>query len=166
MGAIPLYDASRGSGLELETGGRWALISDQVMGGHSTGQIEVAEIEGRRAVCLTGEVRLEDGGGFVQIASDLKVDASHASHLRALVWGNDEVYGCHLRTPDVVRPWQSYRQTFTAASAWTWLSLPLDHFLPHRLEAPLDRAGVRRIGLVAIGRAFQAKLALARLELV
>jgi len=36
-------------------------------------------------------------------------------------------------------------------------------FEPHRLETPLDVTRLRRIGLVAIGRAFFADLAVARL---
>jgi hypothetical protein len=44
------------------------------------------------------------------------------------------------------------------------VQLPFSDFVPHRVEAPLDLAQVRRIGLVAIGRAFRADLRVARVE--
>ncbi|RPH72296.1 MAG: CIA30 family protein, partial [Hyphomicrobiales bacterium] len=39
-------------------------------------------------------------------------------------------------------------------------------FTAHRTEIPLDLRRLRRLGLVAIGRAFAADLALAHLRLV
>jgi hypothetical protein len=80
-----------------------------------------------------------------------------------VVRGNDELYSIHLRTPDNVRPWQSYRAHFTAGSDWETIDLPFETFVPHRLELPLDKTRLRRIGLVAIGRAFCADLAVSEL---
>ncbi len=34
------------------------------------------------------------------------------------VFGNGEEYGVHLRTDALTRPWQSYRQIFTARAEW------------------------------------------------
>ena len=65
----------------------------------------------------------------------------------------------HLRTPDNVRSWQSYRAHFTAGADWETIHLPFRDFTPHRLDVPLDTTRLRRIGLVAIGRAFHADLA-------
>ena len=67
-------------------------------------------------------------------------------------------YSLHLRTPDNVRPWQSYRASFTASSEWKTIDLPFVVFPPYRVEAPLDTSRLLRIGLVAIGRAFYADL--------
>jgi hypothetical protein len=39
------------------------------------------------------------------------------------------------------------------------MRLPFDRFEPHRLTVPLDLRHLRRLGLVAIGRAFHADLA-------
>lgn len=161
-----VFDADRGDGRTTEVDGRFEVVTDRVMGGISTGHLSVETIEGRRALRLRGDVRLENNGGFVQMATDLTVDARPFSHLRLEVWGNGEEYGCHLRTTDVRRPWQSYRQTFTASAAWTTVDLPLQHFTPHRIEAPFDPSRLRRLGLVAIGRAFEADLGVARIELV
>ena len=47
---------------------------------------------------------------------------------------------------------------------WEKIDLPFTDFLPYRLDAPLDIHRLRRIGLVAIGRAFYADLAVSELS--
>lgn len=161
-----IFDADRHDGRTTELEGRFEVITDGVMGGVSSAEASVEEVAGRRALRLTGTVRLENNGGFVQLATDLRTDASAFSHLRLEVFGNGETYGVHLRTTDVKRPWQSYRQSFDAPPEWVTVDLPLQHFDPHRLEAPFDPSRLRRLGLIAIGRAFEADLAVRRIELV
>jgi hypothetical protein len=148
-------------------GARWQLVTDGVMGGVSDGVMERTMVAGRVAIRMRGDVRLENNGGFVQIALDLAegggiVDASAFAGIEIDVFGNDEDYGVHLRTEAVRRPWESYRQTFRATRAWQALRLPFTGFAPHRLDAPLDVSRLRRIGVVAIGRRFTVDLALAR----
>jgi hypothetical protein len=145
-------------------GTRWRGFSDQVMGGISQETMALTEIDGRRCLRLTGDVRLENNGGFIQMALDLApdgrtLDASAYMGVLVVVRGNGESYGVHLRTPDCVRPWQSYRANFVAGSEWQEIRLPFNRFEPHRLTAPLDVRYLRRLGLVAIGRAFHADLA-------
>ncbi len=145
-------------------GPRFTLVLDQVMGGRSSGELRAEVIDGRPALRLVGHVRLDNGGGFVQMAANLELDLSSSAQLRLLVLGNGETYGCHLKTPDVRHPWQSYRQSFRAPPVWTVVDLPVDGFVPHRIDAPLDRSRVRRLGLVAIGKAMTADLALASIS--
>lgn len=150
---------------------RWRLFSDQVMGGVSTGAMREAVVDGRRAVRFQGQVSLENNGGFLQIAMDLDpggraVDLSAFTGLVVEVFGNGETYNLHLRTPDTARPWQSYRQAFEAPPCWRSVRLPFEGFAPHRLDRPLDRARIVRLGLVAIGRAFEADLAVARVAVL
>lgn len=52
-----------------------------------------------------------------------------------------------------------------APPEWREVRLAFSGFVPHRIEAPLDLSRLRRIGVVAIGRAFSADLRLAQLEL-
>jgi hypothetical protein len=151
-------------------GAPWRGFSDRVMGGVSRETVALAEIDGRRCLRLTGDVRLDNDGGFIQMALDLAADgaffdASAYRDLSLQVRGNGESYGVHLRTADCVRPWQSYRARFVAEPRWREIRLPFDRFEPHRLTTPLDVRRLRRIGLVAIGRAFSADLAIARLSL-
>ncbi len=147
-------------------GTTWRAISDSVMGGVSRASLNVEEYAGRRCLRLSGDVRLDNDGGFIQMALDLDpagglVDLRVCTGLRLVVCGNGERYGAHLRTADVQRPWQSYRAQFHAPARWCEVRLPFSEFAPHRVEAPLDLARARRLGLVAIGRAFHADLRLA-----
>jgi hypothetical protein len=146
----------------------WRGLSDRVMGGISRQTLRVGEHVGRRCLRLCGDVRLENNGGFIQMALDLDpggacMDASPFAGIRLLVYGNRERYSMHLRTTDVVRPWQSYRAHFEAPPKWREVRLPFENFMPHRIEAALDLTRLRRIGLVAIGRAFFADLRLAEI---
>ena len=135
-------------------GSYWRLLTDQVMGGVSIGAMARDVIEGRAAIRMRGDVSLDNNGGFVQIALDLSpdggvVDASAWSGVELDVFGNGEEYGVHLRTDALTRPWQSYRQVFTARAAWRTIQLPFDRFVPYRTDIPLDTHRLRRIGVVA-----------------
>ncbi len=163
-----LIDEFAQEGLISKLGPRWRGVSDQVMGGISQASVIQDVIDGRPCLRLTGDVRLENDGGFIQAALDLAssgdtLDASDYTGVRMVVRGNGERYSVHLRTPDNIRPWQSYRAHFTAGPAWETIELPFESFAPYRLEAPLDISRLRRIGLVAIGRAFHADLAVSKL---
>ena len=162
-------DFSRDDGV-TRLGTTWRGVSDRVMGGVSREKIALEVIGGRRCLRLTGRVRLENDGGFIQMAVDLAasgatMDASAYTGLHLVVRGNTEIYSAHLRTPDNVRPWQSYRAHFLARPRWDEVRLPFADFLPYRLETPLDVSRLRRLGLVAIGRAFDADLAVAEVAL-
>ncbi len=164
-----LIDDFTSQDLVSKLGTQWRGVSDQVMGGVSVATVGHAVVEGRSCLRLSGDVRLENNGGFIQAALDLTPDgdnfnASRYTGIRLVVRGNTEQYSVHLRTPDNVRPWQSYRAQFIGARDWASIDLPFATFLPYRLDAPLDTTRIRRIGLVAIGRAFRADLAVCRIE--
>ncbi len=150
-------------------GSKWELLTDQVMGGVSKGTMVRGVIAGRAAIRMRGDVNLENNGGFVQIALDLSpdggvVDASAWSGIELDVFGNGEEYGVHLWTDALTRPWQSYRQIFTADAEWQTVQLPFEHFVSHRTDVLLDTHRLRRIGVVAIGRVFSADLVLGGLR--
>ncbi len=144
----------------------WRLVADQVMGGVSSGTLVATERDGADCVCMSGEVRLENNGGFLQILRDLPPahrDASAYHGVLLEVAGNDDAYGLHLKTGDVQRPWQSYRATFTATPQWSTILVPFALFRAHRLNAPFDLTDLRRLALVAIGRAFHAEVCVRRI---
>lgn len=147
---------------------QWEYVSDGVMGGVSTGGLAREDVAGRRAVRLTGDVSLENNGGFVQMAFDLMpgggaLDASGWDGIIAQVYGNDEAYDLRLRTDQLTRPWQSFRSEFTAPPDWREVRLPFAAFQSHRTEAQFDPARLRRIGVLAIGRVFRADVAMAQI---
>ncbi|NYS23374.1 CIA30 family protein [Rhodobacteraceae bacterium 2376] len=164
--AAELIDDLRHPAPRAANGQAWELVSDRVMGGVSGGVLERAVVAGRPALRLRGTVRLENNGGFLQCALDLgpqgaAVDASGWQGVALTVCGNGEDYNLHLRSTDLDRPWQSFRHSFTAAPRWQRLHLPFADFTAHRTDQPLRPARLRRLGLVAIGRAFEADLAVA-----
>jgi hypothetical protein len=139
------------------------------MGGVSDGKLSREALDGRMALRLTGHVSTENNGGFLQMARDLGagrgMDASGYTGLELDVLGNGEAYNIHLRTKDVTRPWQSYRHSFTAPDRWTTVTLPFADFDSHRIASALDLKSLRRIGIVAIGKAFNADIAISGLSL-
>ena len=164
-----LIDDFSAPDLVSKLGTTWRGVSDQVMGGISQASVIRQVVDDRMALRLSGDVRLENDGGFIQAALDLApgrgiFDASGFTGIRVTARGNGERYSLHLRTTDNVRPWQSYRSHFLAGSEWETHELPFSAFAPYRLEAPLDTTRLRRIGLVAIGRAFSADLAVSQVS--
>lgn len=160
----------RGSNTLAATNGvSWRVISDTVMGGVSSGSLVPAVVEGRDCLRMTGEVSLENNGGFVQASLDLSaaglLDAGEFAGIEIEVYGNGETYNLHLRTDDTRIVWQSYRASFQALPNWQSLRLPFASFQPHRIDKPLDTRKLRRLGVVAIGREMEADISIARLLL-
>jgi len=80
----------------MELTPRWEYVADTVMGGVSTGQIASRQIAGCKTTQLTGTVSLDNNGGFVQMATDLRpdgsaLDASAFTGIELEVIGNGEV---------------------------------------------------------------------------
>ena len=150
-------------------GTSWRVVSDTVMGGVSQGRLSVEAVLGRPCWCLQGEVSLANNGGFVQASLDLGagevLDASAYRGFELDVCGNGETYNLHVRTADTRIVWQSYRASFVATAQWQTLRLPFSDFAAYRIDAPLDLRCLRRIGIVAIGRAFTARVCVARVGL-
>jgi hypothetical protein len=147
----------------------WRAVTDQVMGGRSEGSIVIEQVDGRQALCLRGEVSLANNGGFVQALLDLTpprggsdaFDASVFSGVRLVVRGNREVYNVHLKTTSTHLPWQSYRASFVADPEWREVRIPFEGFEPHRLVQRLDPRRLTKLGILGIGRAFDARVCVA-----
>jgi hypothetical protein len=164
-----IEDFSRSDGVS-PLGTRWMGFTDRVMGGASDQQVTLEAIDGQRALRLRGQVRLENNGGFIQVALPLAgareaMDASGFGGVRLLVRGNGEQYAVHLRTSATRLPWQYYEATFTAGPAWTTVELPFERFTPQALWSPIDPARLTRVAVVGAKRAFTADVAVGRLEL-
>ena len=135
------------------------------MGGVSQGSMARENIAGRPAIHMRGDVSLENNGGFIQISLDLapdseSFDASGWLGIEIDVYGKSDEYDFRLRTAELFEPWQSYRQSFAVEPNWKTVRLSFGQFEPHRTEKRLDIRRLRRLGLVAIGKAFTADLAL------
>jgi hypothetical protein len=150
-------------------GTRWGVVTDGVMGGLSAGRLVRDRWRGRDCLRLTGEVSLANDGGFLQAALDLApgggaVDARGWAGIAMTVAGPEEGYNLHLRTTDLTRPQQSYRAAFRVVPDWAEVRVGWADLVAHRTTAAFAPARLRRIGLVAIGRAFRADLMVADLR--
>ena len=147
----------------------WRVFTDTVMGGISSGELIETVVEGVSCLRLLGQVSLENNGGFVQASIDLDeaglFDASAYRGIALRVCGNGEIYNLHLRTDDTRIVWQSYRASFQTANSWQTVHLAFDDFKPHRIDVPLDRTRLRRLGVVAIGKAMQADICFSSISL-
>jgi len=146
-------------------GTKWQLVTDGVMGGLSQGQLTLDEYKGKKCLRMRGNVTTENNGGFVQIALSLSdqgdFDASAYTGVEIEVAGNNELYNIHFRTGDLWFPWQSYRSSFTAASDWQTYRIPFSELEKYKTFHKFSQGEIKRIGLVAIGREFEANLCLA-----
>jgi hypothetical protein len=167
-GDTALIDDFRQADATSTLGTSWRLATDQVMGGRSSARMERRRVADRPALCLSGDVSLENNGGFVQVNLDLSrddspLDASAFTGVRLIVRGNGAEYNLHLKTTAVRLPWQSYRAGFGTGPDWTEIRLPFRAFEPYRLSPSLDPAQLKRIAVVAIGRAMKAEVCLAEI---
>lgn len=55
-------------------GTAWRVVSDTVMGGVSHGRLSAQTVQGRPCLAMTGDVRLDNNGGFIQASLDLVTD--------------------------------------------------------------------------------------------
>ncbi len=166
--SLIIDDRSSGD-LSSKLGTAWRLVSDNVMGGVSAGRLTPTQQAGRDCLRLQGEVSTRNNGGFVQMVLELAdgeaMDASAFDAVEIEVAGNGERYNLHLRTTDLWLPWQSYRAEFTATPEWQRLRIPFRSIRPYRTGKPFRADHLKRIGVVAIGRDFQADVCLASVSL-
>ena len=96
------------------------------MGGVSAGQARFLSEGDLDFARLTGTVRTENNGGFIQVRRKLtNRPSADTSGVRLVVRGNGEQYFIHLRTRGTVLPWQYYQADFTTSEQWTEIRLPL-----------------------------------------
>ena len=139
----------------------WKFISDDVMGGLSTGSVIYETSKGISVALLSGNVTIENNGGFIQIRRDLsKIHLDKAKFVKVIVKGNNQKYFIHLRTTGMFLPWQYYQSEFIADTDYSQILLPISEFT--RSGFPLAKniksKNIVSIGLVAIGRNHQAEL--------
>lgn len=162
-----MIDDRRSGQLDTVLGVSWRLATDRVMGGVSRGQLSSETVDNKACLRLTGDVRLDNNGGFIQAALDVEgtaaADAFGYDGILLGVHGNDQQYNLHLRTSDAWLPWQSWRATFYAPARWQTVKLPFTEFSGYRTRKKLDLKRLERIGIVAIGRAFSADLCIGEL---
>ena len=166
--AYVIDDFSKDDGIS-SLGTQWRMFTDRVMGGLSSASSGIEVIDGRRCLRLRGSVSLANNGGFVQVALPLEqkgsfFDAGGFKGIRLWVRGNGENYHGHLRTDHTLRPWQYFGAEFPTSENWEKVEIPFEKFKSENFDAQLDAKKLRRIGIVAIKKEFQADIAVSRVE--
>jgi len=165
-----LDDFSRSDGISA-IGTRWQDFTDRVMGGLSDMQAGIVETERGSVLRMSGQVRLENNGGFIQVRLPLAGagetrDASRFDAVEITTRGVPGAYYLHLRTPESSRPWQYYRAPLPVDEKWTTRIIPFSEFEGKSISGRPDFSRLRSIAIVAYGKAFDAAIEIARLTFV
>tara|TARA_Y100000996_G_C22530411_1_gene646228 strand:- start:833 stop:1447 length:615 start_codon:yes stop_codon:yes gene_type:complete len=148
---------------------RWCFVTDKVMGGVSEGNLEINKSKDITYYKMTGNVSTLNNGGFIQFRTVLKNHPKNKlfDGVRIKVRGNNEKYAIHIRTKYLFLPWQYYEASFMATKDWDIIEIPFSQFNKSNFYQPSDVSStdIKTIGVVAIGRDFQAEIDLAFIEL-
>lgn len=153
---------------DSQNGSVWRMISDQVMGGRSQGQLVRTLKDESWCDCLQGQVSLENNGGFIQMQMNVKTIAplskpfSDYDGIFIELMGNPHVYNLHFKTSQLWLPWQSFRKEVTVTEQWQRFFVPFSEFEGHRTFSRFKPAKATRFAVVAIGEAFEAKVCVRR----
>ena len=148
---------------------KWCFVTDKVMGGISSGSLEFKQEDETYFYRMTGELSLENNGGFIQFRTKIENHPKGKSFkgVRLRVRGNNNEYTVHIRTKYLFLPWQYYESAFQATDTWTTVELPFTTFRKSNFYQPsnISSQDIKTIGVVAIGREFVAEIDLASIEL-
>ena len=148
---------------------KWCFVTDKVMGGISKGSLDFKKENEMYFYRMTGELSLENNGGFIQFRTKVENHPREKNYkgVRLRVRGNNNEYAIHIRTKYLLLPWQYYESTFQAMDEWSTIELPFSSFGKSNFYQPssVSSQDIKTIGIVAIGREFEAQIDLASIEL-
>ena len=134
---------------------KWEFITDQVMGGISDGKVEFLSEDNKNFARMSGSVRLENNGGFIQIRKKLDFRINKNSKaIKIDVRGNNQEYYIHIRTSGTILPWQYYQASFIVSSEWETIDLNFANFKRSgvMLSKNINPKNIKSIAIVAYGR--------------
>ncbi len=146
-------DSNPASNLEFDSGTKgWQVVLDGVMGGRSTGRIAAGEGGTLR---FTGELSLENNGGFSQIRTAVPEGTfAGTTGLLLRVKGDGRSYQCDIRSSRLRLMAGGYQSVFkTKAGEWTEVEVPFDQCVANsfgqrvRNAPPLDGASIESVGI-------------------
>lgn len=141
----------------------WEFISDQVMGGVSTGRAQRESAGEERVLRLQGRVSTENNGGFIQARLDLPQSLpAEARGIVLEVRGNDQTYYVHARTTGTVLPWNFYQASYEVSRDWQELRISFSDFEAQGLllRKSLAPERIESLAIVAYGRDHDAEISL------
>ena len=155
--------------LTPEKNQKWVFFTDRVMGGVSSGKLEIGSEEGSKFYRMTGNVSTANNGGFIQFQADLSNISNTEevfSGIKIKVRGNNENYQIFIRTNLTVLPWQYYSSEFYASNQWKEIKLPFSSFKRSNFYQPknINNTDIRTLGIVAYGKDYSADLNVGLIE--
>ncbi|MBS91965.1 MAG: NADH:ubiquinone oxidoreductase [Rickettsiales bacterium] len=138
----------------------WEFVSDQVMGGVSTGKLELHGDGKEKFLRLKGNVSTKNNGGFIQFRSSFDIINDDYKGIRLKVRGIPSDYFVHIRTKFLFLPWQYYSGRFSVESDWQEVEILFEDFKKSNFYQPseFDASEIDSIGFVAFGKDFEAEL--------
>jgi hypothetical protein len=160
----------------------WKYVSDQVMGGVSEGQVSLEQDGEKVFIRLTGNVRTDNNGGFIQLRTSTslsnkplmfkllhnsKKDGKKLQGIRLKVKGNGEKYHIFIQTTIFYRlPTGYHIATFDTGPNWKMVEIPFNKFktLKNDKDSNIDAKEIKTFGIVAYGRDFTSDLSVSSIE--
>ena len=146
---------------------KWRFVTDEVMGGVSTGKVEINNVEGQNCYQMSGDVSTKNNGGFIQLRTEIipNIKISKYDGVYLKIYGNNAQYGIHIRTEFTLVPWQYYSNYFNAPNEWIIIKLPFDKFKKSNFYQPksLRAQKIKSIGLVAGFNDYKANICLSEI---
>jgi len=126
-----LFDFSNKSSL-----GNWVVVNDDVMGGRSRASLELT---GEGSVSFSGQVSLENNGGFSSVRYNTgKVNVDGRTTLAIHLKGDGKKY--QVRVREKSNDYFSYIATFSTSGEWETIEVPLQEMYPSFRGRKLDRS--------------------------
>ena len=145
----------------------WEFVSDEVMGGLSSGKIELLSESNRAFVRLSGSVSTENNGGFIQFRSNFDFNDDNYKGVRLKARGLPSEYFIHVRTKLLLLPWQYYSGKFKVTEQWETYEILFNDFKKSNFYQPASfkTSEIKSIGFVAFGKKFKPRLDIIEVEL-
>ena len=148
-------------------GNKWQFFTDGVMGGRSSGKVNIENLNGRKCYRMTGNVTTENNGGFIQMRVQVKPPIPSYEYVGTYLktFGNNLKYAIHIRTPYTKLPWQYYSAKFIARDKWEKISLPFTDFRKSNFFQPkqFNYHKIKTIGVVAGFNDFKADISVSEI---
>ena len=146
---------------------KWEFLSDQVMGGISSGKFEILDGDKGNFIRLSGNVNTKNNGGFIQLRSFFDFEEKNFKGIRIKAKGFPSDYYIHIRTNFLLMPWQYYSGRFEVSENWETYEILFRDFEKSNFYQPSNfgSSEIKSIGFVAFGKDFQPKLDIIEAEL-
>ena len=160
----------------------WKYFSDQVMGGVSDGQVSLEQDGDMVFTRLTGNVRTDNNGGFIQLRTSTSLSnkplmfkllqnskkiGKKLQGVRLKVKGNGEKYHIFIQTTIFYRLPTGYQiATFDTSPEWETIEIPFNRFksLKDNKDSNINAKDIKTFGIVAYGRDFKSDLSVSSVE--